>query len=436
MLLPDMRRSPSSPGRTRAFVRRAAVAAAAVLIAGPLAASAHAEPAGPQLPEELAAAVQRDLKISPQEYVDRAGVAQQVAAFATDAQAKFPQVFAGAWLNEAGQGVIALAKGEGADAAREAAQEAGFTVNEVAKSESALREEISAFSQWLDGQPEWVSKLVRGAVIDTVNNAIAVRVDQAGLPLPTFIDPARVIVSAPPVTGQPIAEPREIAEAGTGALVAGQAYAAVSGDVFMRCSLGFNGTDGAGNVVNITAGHCNPEVPGAAGVFEVFPGDEIGQQLGTFHKSVLGAQDYAIVRVNNQSRPRFENNLVGVPGRAPIALTGTAVPVVGAPVCKSGTTTGFSCGVINAVDQTVLVGEREQTQTFSANICGLRGDSGGPVITGTLALGIASASSVADDPFCEFSNFLGLLTGNAPQLFAQPLHTVLADNPGLSVRTN
>lgn len=419
-------------------------ASAAVLLFGPTAAVVSAEPApAPELPAELVAAIARDLKISPEDYLQRADVAQQVAAFATNAQRQFPQVFGGAWLDDAGRAVVALAQGPGAEEARQAAESAGFEVRNVAKSEAALRGEKSAFERWLEGQPAEIAALVRGVVIDTVNNAIAVRVDQAGLPMPSFVDPSRVIVMAPPIAGEqtPQLQAGEIADAlPRGALAGGDGYASVAGESSLRCSLGFNGTDRNGNVVNITAGHCNPDIPSAgtgnsAGVYEVARGDRLGAQLGTFQKSVLGNQDYSIIRVNDQVAERFANNGVRVPNGAPIAIEGVATPVVGAPVCKSGARTGFSCGVVNAVDQTVQVGDRELTQSFSATICALPGDSGGPIVTGRMALGISSASSVADFPICEIPNLLGALTGNVPQLFAQPVSVVLSDNPGLRVRT-
>ncbi|WP_227997491.1 S1 family peptidase [Nocardia australiensis] len=412
---------------------------------GPTAAVATAQPdpnAG--IPAELAAAVARDLKISPEEYLHRADLAQQAAAFATTAQRQYPQVFGGSWLDDAGRAVVALAQGPGADEARKAAESAGFEVRDVAKSEAALRGEKSAFERWLESQPAAVSGLVRGAVIDTVNNSVAVRVDQAGLSLPSFIDPARIIVMAPPVASEPANLPKAdpiAGELGRGSLSAGDGFAAVAGDTSLRCSLGFNGTDRNGSTVNITAGHCNPDLPSAgsnnaAGVYELQGSDHLGAQLGTFQKSVLGAQDYSIVRINDQAKERFENNGVRVPGRAPILVDGVATPVVGAPVCKSGSRTGFSCGIVNAVDQSVQVGDRELTQSFSANICALPGDSGGPIVTGRMALGISSASSVADFPICEIPNLIGALTGNVPQLFAQPVSVVLSDNPGLRIRTN
>jgi hypothetical protein len=438
MLMPRIGKRRSAPARKR--IQRAAVAAsAAVLLVGPTAALSSAAPdPGVGLPADLVAALNRDLHISPEEYLARADTAQQVAAFATTAQRQFPQVFGGAWLDEQGRGVVALANGPGGDEARGAAESSGFVVRNVAKSETTLRGEKSAFERWLDGQPEAVSSLVRGVVIDTVNNSIAVRVDKVGLPMPNFIDPARVIVTAPPVAAETLPQAAAVAEAGAATVGGGDGFAAIAGDSSLRCSFGFNGIGPAGNTVNITAGHCNPNLDdiGAATVHESLGGNKVGPQIATYQKSVLGSQDYSIMSIADGAAGRFQNNQVKVPGAAPIAVDGVATPVVGAPVCKSGSRTGFSCGVVNAVDQTVQVGDRQLTQSFSANICALPGDSGGPIVTGRQALGISSASSVADYPICEIPNILGVLTGNAPQLFAQPVSVVLSDNPGLRIRTS
>ncbi|MEU8901588.1 S1 family peptidase [Nocardia sp. NPDC048505] len=422
------------------FRSKSAIAAsAAILLFAPTAAMANAEPEpapAPALPAELIAAVTRDLKISPEEYLRRADLSQQLAGFAATAQRQFPSVYGGSWLNEAGQAVVALTEGPGADEARKAAQDAGFEVRAVAKSETALRGEKSAFERWVDGQPEAVAKLIRGVVIDTVNNTIAVRVDQAGISMPAFVDPARVLVMAPPIAAEQLPAAAPVAgEINRGSLTGGDGFASVAGRSSLRCSFGFNGVDRAGNTVNITAGHCNPALDAPTAVHELIGGEKLGQQLGSFQKSVLGSQDYSIVKIADQHRGRFDNSGVRS-GGAPIVLEGVATPVVGAPVCKSGSRTGFSCGVVNGIDQTVQVGDRELTQSFSANICALPGDSGGPIVSGRLALGISSASSVADYPICEIPNLLGLLTGNTPQLFAQPLSVVLSDNPGLRINTN
>ena len=445
MLLPRNLLSHAAARSPRTRVRNAAIAAsAAALVLGPLTATASADPApAPNLPAELIAAVQKDLKISPQEYLRRADLADHVATFTTTAQRQFPQTFAGAWLDQSGKAVVALAPGEGHDDAAKAVETAGYQVKEVAKSETELRSEKGAFQQWLTGQPKSVAEQVRGAVIDTASNALAVRVDRSGLPMPGLIDPSRVFVMAAAPAGpeqSDLPKAAQIADPGARPIAAGDAYASVAGKMQLICSSGFNGTDSRGTVVNITAGHCDPNIPAAGtsnapGMFEVLPGNNLGTQVGTFEKSVLGAEDYSIVAINAANRNRFSNNLVRVPGQAPIAITGVVDPVVGQPICKVGSRTGYSCGIVNAVDQEVQVGDHNLEHSFSANICALPGDSGGPLISGRNAVGVSSASSVADYPICEIPNLIGAVTGNAPQLFAQPVRAILADNPGLRIRS-
>lgn len=430
-------------GRSTVVARRAALACAAALLAiGPTAVATAAPissaPVRTDLPPALVSAIERDLKLTPEQYMKRADDAQRLGAFEAPARKNFPTVFAGAWLDHAGRPIVALADGAAKPAARKAAQDAGFTVLNVAKSEVALQKEKSDFDHWVASKPKAVAENVRGVAIDTVHNAVVARVASlGGLQLPGMFNGMRLITSSAPVAAERL-DAKPIAGADPGpAVIAGQPYAAVDNEHALRCSIGFNGTDGRGNIVNITAGHCNPDVGsgGTAGMFSVV-GNQIGAPMGTFAKSVLGNHDYSIVRINPENAPRFANNLVAVPGAAPLAIAGIAVPVVGMPACKSGSRTGFNCGVVNAVDQSVQVGDHQLNNSFSMNICALPGDSGGPVVTGNRALGISSASSVADYPICQIPEFLGMFTGDVPQLFAQPVAGVLAENPGLHVRTN
>lgn len=429
----------------RTTARRAAIlGSTALLLMGPAVAIAQADPApAPGIPVELANAVARDLKLSPQEYLQRADVAQKLVAFADTARAQFGEVFAGSWLDEHGQGVVALADGPGKAAAQSAVHAAGFVVKDVKTSEKALQGQLQQFGEWKAGQPASVAAAIRSVAIDVVNNALAVHVDAVagGLQLPSFIDPARIFHMQPATFGEPGPTADAIAGAlAPNALAGGDAYASKSGNMSMRCSLGFNGTLN-GRVVNISAGHCNPNIPAsgtaaAAPVHELAQFEALGPKVGSFLRSRLDNHDWSIIAIDDAAKSRFENNAVRVPGNVPVGIDGTARPVVGAPVCKSGARTGFSCGVVSSVDQDVSVGDRTLTDSFSTNICALPGDSGGAVVSGNKALGVSSASSVAEYPICEIPNFIGGITGDQPQLFAMSITTILADNPGLQVRTN
>lgn len=432
-------------GRSTAVRRAATVCCTALLALGTSAAVAAAQPApapGDNLPPALVAAIARDLKLTPAQYLQRAHDAQRLAAFQTTARTQYPGVFGGVWLDGAGHPIVAVANGTAASAARQAASDAGFTVKDVVNSERTLNSRATAIGKWFATQPRPVAQSLHGVAVDIVNNAVAVRVDKSAsaIALPSPFGPVRVITTLMPSSGE-VLHAKPVFAPGPGpALLGGQAYAAVASDHALRCSLGFNGFDASGHVVNITAGHCNPNIPAtgtanASGIFALH-GDSIGEPLGYFAKSVLGDHDYSIVRVDAADVPRFSNNLVEVPGAAPLPITGVAAPVVGEPVCKAGSRTGFSCGNVNAVHQSVQVGDRQMNDSFSMNICALPGDSGGPVVSGTLAIGISSASSVADYPICEIPDLIGMVTGDVPQLFAEPVTDVLAENPGLRVRTH
>ncbi|TSE00458.1 S1 family peptidase [Skermania sp. ID1734] len=429
-------------------MRRSAAAVAgsiALLMSAAVCGSAQAQtaPATPQLPKALVTALNRDLHLSPDQYLHRAALAQQLGDFADTARTRYPQAFAGSWLNEAGQAVVALADGPQRQQAAAAATAAGFTVQHAAKSESTLESQLNTFTTWLHGQPASVAQAVQGVGIDTVGNALTVRLASAAhsvdLKLPNFIEPSHVVSASPATTATP-QQARHPAALVNGSEAGGDAFASMAGDISLRCSFGFNGTLG-GQTVNITAGHCNPNqgasgTPNAAPVFELGPADVLGPQVGTFQKSRLDGHDYSIVAINGSFARQFQNNAVSVPAAPPVFITGVAQPVVGAPVCKSGARTGFSCGTIATINQTVDVGKRVLSNGFSANLCALPGDSGGTVITGTQALGVTSASTVTDYPICEIPNAIGAVTGDVPQLFATPVSAILAENPGLQVRTS
>ncbi|WP_158675817.1 S1 family peptidase, partial [Nocardia stercoris] len=210
------------------------------------------------------------------------------------------------------------------------------------------------------------------------------------------------------------------------AILGGDAFSATdasTGDVLNICSFGFNGVDGSGNTVNITAGHCDPhhENAGSDDATWVREGNAGGTYLGTFDKTVLDGDDYSLLKIDASVARRFKNNFVeGWDTRNALPITGTADPVVGAPVCHSGRTTGFSCGVVTDVHQTMSNGIATLNDAIATNLCGQPGDSGGPVVTGTKALGITSTGH------CNSTR----------QMWAEPIKSVLAANPGLKINTN
>ncbi|MFE9575086.1 S1 family peptidase [Nocardia sp. NPDC006044] len=207
---------------------------------------------------------------------------------------------------------------------------------------------------------------------------------------------------------------------------AGSAYVREQGGEFELCTTGFHAVDAAGGAVALSAGHCAPTVvppAGPAAIRMVVPsaaGPELAE-VGRFAKRVNGEMDYSIIAFDESWAPTFSNNLVSSRGAADVAVTGVTEPVVGAPVCKSGALTGFTCGTITAVEVvTKPVDGARRTGMFMTDVPTFKGDSGGPVMSGPYAVGLVSGGGI--DP-----------AGLSVRMYAQPLTAVLAANPGLRI---
>lgn len=422
---------------------------------GPAAAEPARSPDLP-LPGSLVAAIARDLRIDAREYVARAGTAERLTGFETLAGLAYPRVFAGVRMDGT-HGVVAVAEGIGAADARHAAEQAGFTVESAAESMAALLTRRGAFERWLAEQPAAVTDGIRGYGIDVEHNALTVRV-VAGTRLPAEAGSVRTVPDDRPRTGPgPEDTPPGIgfeSEADAD-FIGGQPFGVNYRGHTPRCTLGFNGADADGHAVNITAGHCDPNNwfdPAASGdpqpVYEIGADGRAGT-VGHFTESELGPHDWGVIRVADSYASRFRNNLVStrsVPGaendpadgpqlvRAAtetLTIDGTADPVAGAPVCKTGLMTGYTCGTVDSVDQTFLIagvpGDEQRPvrieNMFTTGLCSRRGDSGGPVFMGSKAVGLTS-SGKADEtlpaPRC----------GPAPLHIVQPIGVVLRENPG------
>lgn len=458
--------------RSGVGTRRAALACCAALaMAGSI---AHPVAAAPQpdttpLPPGLIAALASDLGMDAHEYLVRAEAARRLAEFAQQARAAFPAVFAGIRMND-DRPIVSLAEGERAADAKSIAAKAGFSVETVADSERTLDARRVAFERWLSGQPSTVVDSIVAYGIDVVTNSFAVRLAN-DVQLPTDIGPIRSVTAVLPEARPDDSTVGIQAIAGIeaeGDIIGGQPFGIKVDGKAHRCSFGFNATDAGGNTVNITAGHCDPNnvvEPSAKTtepqhVYE-FKDGQLGKEIGDFAVSRFAPEDYAIVRVNETFAPRFRNNLVSTqkmdsPAQAPdvnvngstarqsraagsdvLRIDGTTEPVVGAAVCKTGFTSGYSCGTVLVAGQKGLLsgipghgGQPVKIENmFYAALCGQRGDSGGPIFAGTKALGLSSAIVTVSSSF-------DLGCGHVPLLLGQPISSVLQDNPGLTIRTN
>ncbi|MBW5423458.1 trypsin-like serine protease [Streptomyces sp. BG9H] len=148
-----------------------------------------------------------------------------------------------------------------------------------------------------------------------------------------------------------------------------------------RCSLGFNVRNSAGAYYFLTAGHCTD------GATTWWANSAKTTVLGTTSGSSFPTNDYGIVRYTNDSITKS-----GTVGSQDI--TRAADPTVGQSVTRRGSTTGTHSGRVTALNQTVNYGGGDVVYgMIKTTVCAEPGDSGGPLYSGTTALGLTSGGS-------------------------------------------
>ncbi|GAA0453056.1 serine protease [Paractinoplanes deccanensis] len=143
-----------------------------------------------------------------------------------------------------------------------------------------------------------------------------------------------------------------------------------------RCSLGFNVRSGS-TYYFLTAGHCTN-----AGSTWTNGSTTLGTRAG----SSFPGNDYGIVRYTNTTITKS-----GTVGSQEITSAGT--PAVGATVYRRGSTTGTHSGRVTALNSTVNYAQGSVSGLIRTTVCAQPGDSGGPLYSGTTALGLTSGGS-------------------------------------------
>lgn len=430
--------------RNTGALRAAVLCSTAFVLVASFSGTAAADPvvqsAADQLPAELVEAVQRDLKMSPQEYLDRAARAQELSAYASDFRASRPADFAGAWIGPDGNAVVAVTS----PAAAQAVAKDGYATAQSPVSADGLEKSLADLNSWIAALPREISRQINGTAIDFIDNQIVIDLVNSpigrALNLPTLMANIKVILS--PGGNAPV-DPTPMG---------GDTYVTSTGPIadapptdISICSFGFNAVDSSGAAVNLTAGHCNPNRAtgvGGAPVYLPDPSDIArSTQIGSFDRSSLGAQDgldWSVIALNDSGLASGLNRptVRGANGST-VAVTGTAAAVIGAPVCKSGQSSSFTCGVVAADRvETQLYMEDGTSRTvrgFASTACTLAGDSGGAIVTGTLALGITSGSNSGGAPDCNEANLALAQYGGTASL-GIPIDQVLGAT-GATLRT-
>ncbi|APU12478.1 MULTISPECIES: S1 family peptidase [Actinoalloteichus] len=309
---------------------------------------------------DMLAAMERDLGLTEAEALTRLDQEADASKLAETLKSDLGDVFGGARFDDAtGSLVVGVTS---AEAAAEVRAE-GATAEVVTFSESELNGVTDALNA-VEEQPAGVT----GFYVDPAENAVVLTTSigsaAAGeaLVAEAGVDKAAVTVVESTEAPEPFFE-----------IWGGDPYYPGSS----RCSVGFAVTGGF-----VTAGHC-----GGVGVSTT---GYNGAAQGTVAGSIFPGRDMGWVRTNAswQSDPyvyQYNGNVV--------VVSGSTVALPGSSVCRSGSTTGWWCGSIQALNQNVTYPQGTVTGLTRTNVCAQPGDSGGSFITGNQAQGVTSGGS-------------------------------------------
>ncbi|MFJ8213486.1 S1 family peptidase [Streptomyces sp. NPDC096033] len=147
-----------------------------------------------------------------------------------------------------------------------------------------------------------------------------------------------------------------------------------------RCSLGFNVRSGS-NYYVLTAGHCTD----GAGTW--WTSSSHTTTIGTTVGSSFPTNDYGLIK--------YASNSPVPPGTVGSQDITSAVDATnGMSVTRRGSTTGIHGGTVTGLNATVNYGNGDVVYgMIKTNVCAEPGDSGGPLYSGTRAVGLTSGGS-------------------------------------------
>lgn len=184
------------------------------------------------------------------------------------------------------------------------------------------------------------------------------------------------------------------------------------------CSLGFNARTTKGTAIFLTAGHCTAGKPSFS---------RNGYVLGNTRTSSFPGNDFGSVGV---IEGWDQQGYVEGWGAGNIAVKGLADATVGSTLCKSGKTTGWTCGKIVARNVTVNYGNNRVVRgLFEHTACVEAGDSGGANMTGSYAQGITSGAALINGQCLEKS-------GRTNESYSQPIAEALQGTKSRLVLAN
>ncbi|GAA2337242.1 S1 family peptidase [Saccharopolyspora halophila] len=307
-------------------------------------------------PDTMLGAMQRDMGLTKEQAQERIARDNAASRTSQNLENELAGAYGGSYIDQAtGELVVGVTDAAKADEVRAA----GARAERVTFSEDRL----NGIVERLNAAQEQAPEAVTGWHVDPQQNAVVVTVKPGSAPEATRFAEANGAAAAIDVV-ESAAQPRTYAD-----IVGGNAYTI---DNSARCSIGFAVNDGF-----VSAGHCGDV------------GSSTSGPSGTFAGSSFPGDDYSYVRTGSDDTPQPYVNTYG--GQR--AVTGSSEAAVGASICRSGSTTGWHCGTVEAKNQTVRYSQGTVYGLTRTDVCAEPGDSGGSFISGNQAQGMTSGGS-------------------------------------------
>ncbi|GAA1121693.1 S1 family peptidase [Nocardiopsis composta] len=314
-----------------------------------------------QLPDELLEAMKRDLGLSEAEAAELVTAEAEARSTDSELRSSLGEGYGGSWFDiESGTLTVAVTD----DSAAKEVKAAGAQAEVVEYGEDDLQKLVadlnSEGAELSDGIAGWYPDVQQDTVVITALEGEEAAAKEfaaaAGVPADAY-------------TVETTSEkPRLYAD-----IVGGDPYSTGGG----RCSIGFATTEGFA-----TAGHCGPE------------GTQVSSQDGSGTGTVTGSEfpgaDMAVVQADDNWTPTpAVNDYEG----GTVTVAGSEEAPEGSSICRSGSTTGWHCGTIEAKNQSVSYPEGTVNGLTQTDVCAEPGDSGGSWLSGDQAQGVTSGGS-------------------------------------------
>ncbi|MFF5114592.1 S1 family peptidase [Streptosporangium sp. NPDC000509] len=316
-------------------------------------------------PPGMLKALERDLRLTPAEARERLLNEARLTPIALRMAERLGPRFGGVWLRGTTADTLITATTSGTDVPSILA--AGSEAQVVPRSLAELNE----IKTKLDLSPDFSRHVASVRYVDVKRNKVLVlslNPEAAeGVVLDSDVDEDAVQVVPTAEAPLPLYD-----------LVGGNAYYIGSTS---RCSIGFPVLKGT-QPGFVSAGHC-----GKAG--DTTTGFNRAPQ-GVFQASTFPGNDYSWVMVNADwtPTPSVDNGQGGV-----VSVAGATPAIEGASVCRSGSTTGWHCGLIQQRGASVTYPQGTVSGVTRTSVCAEPGDSGGSFISIDQAQGVTSGGS-------------------------------------------